>query len=72
MILAQDIGIPTVNGYSGKFPPGNHHNPIERCISAQERLESYAKFKGTTSEHEIAQIMKQIVIIPTISCGLAK
>lgn len=72
MILAQDIGIPTVNGYSGKFPPGNHHNPIERCISAQERLEGYAKFKGTMSKHEIAQIMKQIVIIPTISCRLAK
>jgi len=72
MIFAQDKGIPTVNGYSGKFPPGNEHNPIERCISAQERLEGYAKFTEMIRESTIAMIMRQIVKTPNIPCDLAK
>lgn len=72
MIFAQDKGIATINGYSGKFPPGNEHNPIERCISAQERLESYTKFTGTGSESTMAAIMQRIIKTPNISCGSVK
>jgi hypothetical protein len=72
MVFAQDNGIPTINGYSGRFPPGNTHNPIERCISAQERLSSYVKFTGPESESTIAAIMKKIITTPNISCGPIK
>jgi hypothetical protein len=72
MVLAQDKGIPTINGYSGRFPPGNIHNPIERCISAQERLSSFAKFTGAESDSTIAPLMKKIITTPNISCGLIK
>ncbi|MBU3604167.1 hypothetical protein ICE89_06705 [Polynucleobacter sp. AP-Kaivos-20-H2] len=72
MVFAQDRGIPTINGYSGKFPPGNDHNPIERCISAQERLSSYAKFTKVESNSTIVTLMKKIITTPNISCGLKK
>ena len=72
MVFAQDRGIPTINGYSGKFPPGNDHNPIERCISAQERLGSYAKFTKVESDSTIATLMKKIITTPNISCGLKR
>lgn len=72
MIFAQDRGISTINGYSGKFPPGNDHNPIERCISAQERLASYAKFTGAESDSTITSLMKKIIATPNISCGSIK
>jgi len=72
MIFAQDRGIPTINGYSGKFPPGNDHKPIERCISAQERLSSYAKFTGAESDSTIVPLTKKIITTPNISCGSIK
>jgi hypothetical protein len=72
MIFAQDRGIPTINGYSGKFPPGNDHNNIERCISAQERLSSYAKFTGAESDSTIVPLMKKIITTPNISCSSIK
>jgi hypothetical protein len=72
MIFAQDKGVPTVNGYSGKFPPGNEHNPVERCISAQERVESYAKFAGEAKEPTIATLMQRIINTPNTSCSPSK
>jgi len=72
MVFAQDKGISTINGYSGKFPPGNDHNPIERCISAQERLSSYAKFTRLESDSTIAPLMKKIITTPNISCDSIK
>ena len=72
MIFAQDKGIATINGYSGKFPPGNEHNPIERCISAQERLDGYAKFTGAASESTMTALMQRIIKTPNISCSSVK
>jgi hypothetical protein len=70
MILAQDLGIPTINGYSGKFPKGHEHNPVERCIPASERLEGYVNFLGpsTSNTMQIETIKNRIIKIPNISC----
>jgi len=70
MILSQNLGIPTINGYSGKFPKGHEHNPVERCISASERLEGYANFLGSSASNtmQIESIKNRIVKIPNISC----
>jgi hypothetical protein len=70
MILAQDLGIPTINGYSGKFPKGHDHNPAERCISASERLEGYVNFSDPSASNTMqTEIIKnRIVKIPNIPC----
>ncbi len=39
MILAQDMGLPTLNGYSGNFPPG-FMDPYP-CVSFENRINSY-------------------------------
>lgn len=41
MILSQDLGIPTLNGFSGHSVPGYTHNP---CYSAADKLEAFVKF----------------------------
>jgi len=43
MILAQDLGIPTLNGASGHEPPG--YSLPEPCSSYRNRLLSYASFR---------------------------
>jgi hypothetical protein len=44
MILAQDLGLPTLNGYSGNTPPGySSPNP---CVSPIYRLYGYAAFRN--------------------------
>lgn len=70
MVLSQDLGIPTINGYSGKFPKGHEHNPVERCIPSSERLEGYANFLGSSASNtmQIESIKNRIVKIPNISC----
>lgn len=44
MILAQDLGYPTLNGYSGNVPP-NYLEP-QPCISYRNRINAYAAFNG--------------------------
>jgi hypothetical protein len=44
MILAQDLGVPTINGYSGNVPPG-YVGPSP-CFSYVNRLYGYAKFRN--------------------------
>ncbi|MBU3584103.1 hypothetical protein ICN41_08910 [Polynucleobacter sp. 15G-AUS-farblos] len=41
MILSQDLGIPTLNGFSGHSVPGYIHNP---CYSAEDKLEAFVKY----------------------------
>jgi hypothetical protein len=43
MILAQDMGLPTLNGYSGHLPPG-YQIPPRPCISPIGRIMGYTKF----------------------------
>ena len=38
MVLAQDLGIPTINGYSGKLPPGHDQQSPNSCIIYLKRL----------------------------------
>lgn len=40
MILGQDLGFPTLNGYSGNVPPG--YVIADPCFSAFQRLQGYA------------------------------
>lgn len=60
MILAQDLGIATLNGYSGNFPKG-HIDPYP-CISYQDRIASFFDMNKNTAynEREIDRRVKQI------------
>lgn len=44
MILSQDMGLPTLNGYSGNFPPG-YKFPYP-CNKYQERLYGYSSHRN--------------------------
>ncbi|KAK3584151.1 hypothetical protein CHS0354_035231 [Potamilus streckersoni] len=60
MILAQDMGFATLNGYSGNFPKA--YPIMHPCRSYRERIQHYAKFAGL-SEQETEEIAKRVVII---------
>jgi hypothetical protein len=41
MILAQDLGLPTLNGYSGNQPPGNDWRQTNGCGAGADLLSGY-------------------------------
>ncbi|EKE01575.1 MAG: hypothetical protein ACD_21C00098G0001, partial [uncultured bacterium] len=60
MILAQDLGYPTLNGYSGNVPP-NYLEP-QPCISYRNRINAYAAFKGVSLAATDALAARVVVI----------
>lgn len=65
VILAQDLGYPTLNGYSGNTPP-NYLEP-EPCISYLNRINSYAAHKGVSLEAANA-LAARVVVIALEAC----
>lgn len=64
MILAQDLGVATLNGFSGQSPPGKVYKEPDRCYSQIERLEAYAQFRDASPE-AMDQLAKRIVVLNT-------
>lgn len=64
MILAQDLGVPTLNGFSGQSPPGKVYKEPDRCYSQIERLEAYAQFRHADPQ-AMAQLAQRIVVLNT-------
>jgi len=62
MVIAQDMGISTINGYSGKFPPGHHHTTLSSCIPYMSRLNAYGKF-NSLSEVQTNSFAKNVIEI---------
>lgn len=62
MILAQDRGVATLNGYSGNSPPG-YFKP-DPCLDFRNRLDSYFAFKPRTTESRDALTARVRVISP--------
>ena len=67
MVLAQDLGIPTINGYSGKFPPGHDHQSPDSCIPYMARVQDYGKFHQLP-EASMNELMSHVIQIPPSSC----
>lgn len=63
MILAQDLGIPTLNGYSGNVPPG--YLIPDPCYSYLNRLQSYAVFRKLPLAATEPLEQRVVVISPT-------
>ncbi|WP_137890763.1 hypothetical protein [Ramlibacter sp. 2FC] len=65
VILAQDLGYPTLNGYSGNTPP-NYLEP-QPCISYRNRINSYATYKGVSLDAANA-LAARVVVIALEAC----
>jgi hypothetical protein len=66
MLLAQELGWPTLNGYSGNFPPGYGH--ADSCRQLPERIKNYMDFAGIRSQSYYLEIMKRAVPIGFEDC----
>lgn len=66
MILAQDLGYPTLNGYSGNTPP-NYLEP-NPCFSYHNRINAYAAFKGISLAATDA-FAARVTVIALEACG---
>ena len=62
MIYAQDHGVPTLNGYSGRSPP--RFRPNHPCISFESRLQSYFDFAQTSTADQHDYLKRVRVISP--------
>jgi hypothetical protein len=60
MVVAQDLGIVTLNGYSGNFPPG--YTDSRRGVTPAAMLSGYFKFAQTTPAEQQALLARVIVI----------
>ena len=67
MVLAQDLGIPTINGYSGKLPPGHDQQSPNSCIPYLARVQDYGKFHHLP-EASMNELMTHVIQIPPSSC----
>ena len=65
MIMAQDMGIPTLNGYSGSFPPG--YMEPQPCYSYANRLNGYAAHRNLPRT-AMDEISKRVVVVAYSPC----
>jgi hypothetical protein len=66
MLLSQELGWSTLNGYSGNYPPGYWRS--NSCEQLPARIKSYMKFVGISSESFYLEMMKRIVPIGFTNC----
>jgi hypothetical protein len=66
MLLAQDLGWPTFNGYSGNAPPG--YSPLESCYQLPARIKNYMDFARVSSSSYYLGIMERVVSIGFEDC----
>jgi len=66
MIVSQILGIPTINGYSGNFPPG-YIDPKD-CEAYKIRLAGYERYRQALSL-EAQEMEGQVVVLPVSSCA---
>lgn len=57
MILSQDLGVPTLNGFSGHSTPGYIFNP---CFSSDDKLNAFLKFRPN-SKRQVDLIRNNII-----------
>ncbi|MDP3895520.1 MAG: hypothetical protein Q8Q62_02470, partial [Mesorhizobium sp.] len=65
MMLAQRLGIPTINGYSGNAPPGV--SIVTPCGDAIFRLSGYAVHAGLSPE-DLGRLAARVVMVRLAPC----
>lgn len=66
MILAQDLGIPTLNGYSGNIPPG--YLKPDACIDFGARIESYSELNPVL-KYILDTLKSRVLLINQVPCS---
>jgi hypothetical protein len=66
MLLTQELGWPTLNGYSGNFPPD--FAPADSCKQLPARIKSYMDYAGISSPSFYLGIMKRVVPLGFEDC----
>ena len=66
MVLSENLGIPTLNGYSGQFPYGIIEP--DPCASFLPRLNKYAVFKDMPNSF-IDEMAQRVIIISPEKCN---
>jgi hypothetical protein len=66
MLLSQQLGWPTLNGYSGNSPPD--YMPPSSCKQLPEQIKNYMAFAGITSESFYLEMMKRVVPLGFTDC----
>jgi hypothetical protein len=69
MLLAQELGWPTVNGYSGNLPP--KYGPPDSCSRLPARITSVMAHSGITAESYYLDLMDRMVLIGFEDCDPA-
>jgi len=65
MVVSQDLGIPTLNGYSGRGPPGLL--PASPCTSERDPILVYGVRRGWTGS-EIDDLARRVVLVERSGC----
>jgi hypothetical protein len=66
MLVAQDMGWPTLNGYSGNFPPG--YQFADSCIRLPNQIKAYLSFSHRLNEPAYLELIKRVVPIGFKDC----
>jgi hypothetical protein len=61
MVLAQDLGAPTANGYSGNLPA--YFGSVDSCMTAAQRLANGAAFKRLPPS-DLSDMLRRIYVLP--------
>ena len=69
MLVAQDLGWPTLNGYSGNFPPGYSTTPT--CRQMRLRIVKYMAFTHLKDPAIYLDLIRRVVPIDASDCNPA-
>lgn len=63
---------PTLNGYSGNFPPGYQFNFGSSCLEVPRRVLAYLSFTKQLDERRYSELMQRVVPIGFDDCQLSR
>ena len=69
MLLAQELGWPTLNGYSGNFPPG--FKAADSCQRFPDQIKNYMTFARISDPSFYLSIMQRVVPLGFSDCNPA-
>jgi hypothetical protein len=67
MLLSQELGWATLNGYSGNNPTG--YQSAERCDQLPGRIENYMRSAGIEDSNYYLDIIKRVVALGFVDCN---
>ncbi len=66
MLLAQELGWATLNGYSGNNPPG--YKSAESCDQLPARIKTFMDYAGIEGSNNYLDIVKRVIALGFVDC----